>query len=127
MHYFVYLFTLLSIVHTATNGVNAAVVSTPATDFAVVKSLPQIPQGWHSRASLPAGRRLRFHIAVGQENAFAFENHVIDISTPDHAKHVQHVNRDGLKVILRPDPDATTVIMSWPIGQGVPSEDVKDK
>lgn len=122
----VYLAGLLSIVAPIT-GVDAAVALTPATDFAVVESLPQIPQGWQQGASVPAGRHLKFRIAVKQENAFAFEQHVMDISTPGHAKYGQHMSRDELKAMLRPSPNATAAILSWLTGEGVPARDIEDK
>lgn len=126
MRSILYLFGLLSVV-AAVNGANAAVAPTLATDFAVVESLPQIPQGWQQDASVPASRRLKFRIAVKHENAFEFEQHVINISTPGHAKYGQHMNRDELKAMLRPKPDATAAILSWLTVQGVSPKDIKDK
>lgn len=126
MRSFIYLSGLLSVV-AAINGVNAAVAPISATDLAVVESLPQIPHGWQQGASVPAGRRLRFRIAVKHENAFAFEQHVMDISTPDHAKYGQHMNRDELKAMLRPSTHATAAILSWLSGQGVPARHIEDK
>lgn len=123
---FIYLSSVLSVV-AAINRVDAAVIPISATDLAVVESLPQIPHGWQQGASVPAGQRLQFRIAVKQENAFAFEQHVMDISTPDHAKYGQHMNRDELKAMLRPSPHATAAILSWLSGQGVPARHIEDK
>lgn len=126
MRSFVHLSSLL-LVFAAVNRVNAAVAPTLATDFAVVESLSQVPQGWEQGASVPAARRLRFRIALKQENAFAFEQHVIDISTPDHAKYGQHMSHDELKAMLRPSPPVTAAILKWLTGQGVPAKDIEDK
>lgn len=126
MRSLIYLAGLLSIV-VAITGVNAAVALSPATDFAVVESLPQTPQGWQQGASVSAGRSLKFRIAVKQENAFAFEQHVMDISTPGHAKYGQHMSRDELKAMLRPSPNATAAILSWLTGEGVPARKIEDK
>lgn len=92
-----------------------------------VESLPRVPQGWQQGASVPAARRLRFRIALKQENAFAFEQHVIDISTPGHPKYGQHMSRDELKAMLQPSPDATAAILSWLTVQGVQARDIEDK
>ncbi|MCJ1462751.1 vesicle formation at the endoplasmic reticulum [Pseudocyphellaria aurata] len=121
-----YLSGLLSFV-AAINGAIAAVAPIPATDFAVVESLPKIPQGWQQGAPVPAGRLLRFRIAVKQDNAFAFEQHVIDISTPTHAKYGQHMSREELKAMLRPSTTATAAILVWLTGQGVPAKHIEDK
>lgn len=126
MRYLLYVSALLSIVPTAINGVHAVVASTTATDFAVVESLSQIPQGWHQGTSVPGDQRLRFRIGVRQENAFGFEKHVIDISDPDHAKYGQHMKRDELKAMLRPSSDVTAAILSWLTRQGVPARDIQD-
>lgn len=121
-----FLYGLLSVV-AIINGVLAAVTPSPTTNLTVVESLPHVPHGWQQGDSVPATQRLRFRIAVKQENAHAFEQHVINISTPDHAKYGQHMSRDQLKTMLRPSPNATAAILSWLTSQGVPAKDIDKK
>lgn len=106
----------------------AGVQSAPASNFelTVLENLPQIPQGWHQGRAAPASKRLRFRIAVKQESAFAFEQHVIAVSTPDHPMYGQHMQRDELKAMLRPSADASEAILSWLFAEGVNPADIQD-
>ena len=102
--------------------VNAA----PRPELSVFESLRGIPQGWTQNGSVPAATPLRFRLAIKQENAFAFEQHVIDISTPDHARYGQHMSRTELKRMLRPSQDASSAILGWLDAEGVPASNIED-
>lgn len=126
MRSFIFLSGLLSVV-AAINGVHAAVTAVQATKFEVVESLSHVPQGWHQIAGRPGPAQLQFRIAVKQEHAFAFENHVVAISTPGHPKYGQHMSRDQLKAMLRPPPAATNAILRWLSDYGIPKKDIQEK
>lgn len=112
---------LLSFI-TIFTGVQAA----PSAELEVLEKLRGIPQGWHQGAAPPASKRLRFRIAVKLQNAFEFEELVVQISTPGHSKYGQHMKRDELKAMLRPSSDATSAIVGWLEAEGVPSADIED-
>lgn len=116
----------LTVVATALIGVHATAAPSLSSDLFVLESLPNVPEGWHQGASVRSSARLRFRIAVKHENAFAFEQHVIDISTPDHPKYGQHMKRDELKAVLSPSFDASAAILTWLTSQGVPPHDIED-
>lgn len=98
----------------------------PSAELEVFENLRGIPQRWHQGVSPPASKRLRLRIAVKQQNAFEFEQLVLQISTPGHVKYGQHMKRDELKVLLRPSPEATNAIIGWLEAEGVPSTDIED-
>lgn len=119
MRSFMYLSGLLSVV-AIINGVHAAVTAiSPATKYEVVEKLGHVPKGWHQGAHVPAYVQLQFRIAVTQVNAFAFEKHVVAISTPGHPKYGQHMSRDQLKAMLRPPRAATDAIVRWLRDEGL--------
>ena len=105
-------------------GVQAAPTST--NEPTVVESLFSIPHGWHQKQAPPASKRLHFRIALRQENAFAFEQHVIDISTPGHSKYGEHMSHSELKRMLQPSSHASEAVLGWLKSQGVPSTDIED-
>ena len=100
--------------------------SAPMTELVVLESLRAIPHGWLQKHAPSASKRLRFRIALRQENAHAFEQHVIDISTPGHVKYGQHMDRMELKRMLLPNKEASTAVLDWLESQGVPEADVED-
>jgi len=95
-------------------------------ELAVLEHLSTVPHGWHQEQAPPASKRLRFRIALRQENAFAFEQHVIDISTPGHPEYGQHMNHAELKRMLQPSSAASEAVFGWLESQGVPSADIED-
>ncbi|KAL8862715.1 MAG: hypothetical protein Q9178_001213 [Gyalolechia marmorata] len=99
----------------------------PVTELTPLESLGAIPQGWHQESPPPADQRLRFRIALRQENAYEFEQHVLAISTPDDPKYGQHMSREDLKAMLRPSLVASVAILNWLKAEGVPSVDIEDQ
>ncbi|KAI4180759.1 MAG: hypothetical protein L6R41_007030 [Letrouitia leprolyta] len=112
----------------AASTIFTASIAAPAStsELEPLESLRAIPQGWQQGRSPPAAQRLRFRIALKQENAYQFEQHVLAISTPDNPKYGEHMSRDDLKAMLRPSSDASSAILQWLRAEGVPSSDIKD-
>ncbi|KAL8707248.1 MAG: hypothetical protein Q9220_007691 [cf. Caloplaca sp. 1 TL-2023] len=98
----------------------------PKSELTPLENLGAIPQGWHQGGSPPAAQRLRFRIALKQEDAYGFEQHVLAISDPDDPKYGQHMSQDDLKSMLRPSSDASAAILGWLHTEGVPSSDIED-
>ncbi|KAG8529478.1 uncharacterized protein KY384_006115 [Bacidia gigantensis] len=92
----------------------------------LVERLGRIPQGWEQGRAPGASEQLRFRIAIKQDNAFDFEQHVLAISDPDHPKYGQHMKRDELKDMLRPSPDASSAILEWLRSEGVSERHIQD-
>ena len=119
MKCFSYLVGLLSAITPIVNGA-------PRPELRVFESLRGIPQGWTQNGLVPAATPLRFRLAIKQENAFEFEQHVIDISTPGHVKYGQHMSHTELKRMLRPSEDASTAILTWLNAEGVSASSIED-
>ena len=88
-------------------------------DLTLFEKLNGIPQGWEQGPSVPASTMLQFRLAVFQENAHDFEQHVIDISTPGHPKYGMHMSREELKRSLRPSKGAKDALLAWLDAEGV--------
>lgn len=99
---------------------------TPGAGFVPLEILPAGPLGWDQGSRTPATKRLRFRIALRQENAFEFEQHLLAISDPDHPKYGEHLSRDELKAMLRPRSTASQSVLTWLQTEGVPREDIED-
>ena len=122
--YFLQGLVALTTSFTASIGAPAAA---PVSDLAPLENLRAIPQGWHQGSSPPADQRLRFRIALRQEKAFEFEQHVLAISSPDDPKYGQHMTREDLKAMLRPNVDASISILNWLRAEGISSADIDDQ
>ena len=95
-------------------------------DLVVLEKLQKTPQGWHSKGVPRPDQVLRLRIAVKQDRAYEFEQHVLAISDPDHPKYGQHMKRDELKSMLRPSTDASSAIKRWLRAEGIPITLIQD-
>jgi len=107
-------------------GVFLRIQAAPSIEVDVLEQLRSLPEGWRQGGAPPAALRLRFRIAVRQENAYHFEQTVLDISTPSHPRYGKHLKRDELKAMLRPSADASQSILGWLQAEGVPNTDIED-
>lgn len=107
-------------------GTILGIIAAPSINVDILEQLRSVPEGWKQGNAPPAALRLRFRIAVRQENAYHFEQTVLDISTPSHPRYGQHLKRDELKAMLRPSADASQSILGWLQAEGVPTTDVED-
>ncbi|KAL8999536.1 MAG: hypothetical protein Q9169_001624 [Polycauliona sp. 2 TL-2023] len=104
----------------------AAPSPAPLAVLTPLEILRTTPQGWHQGSPPSADQRLRFRIALRQENAYEFEQHVLAISTPDDPKYGQHMSREDLKAMLRPSSDASIAILNWLQAEGVSATSIED-
>ena len=96
------------------------------TNLAVLESLSEAPQEWQQGAAVPAGKRLGFRIALRQENAFAFEQQLIAMSTPDHPSYGRHMEQWEVRRMLLPSLEASGAVLQWLTGEGVPVTNIRD-
>lgn len=97
-----------------------------SSDLAVLESLSGAPPEWRQGATVPAGKHLGFRIALRQENAFAFEQQVIAMSTPDHPSYGQHMRQQEVRRMLLPSLEASGAVLQWLASEGVPATDIRD-
>ena len=123
MIYFAYAVFLLWVI--------AAFIPSLATSFftanlAVLESLSEVPQEWHQGAAVPASKLLGFRIALRQENAFAFEQQLIAMSTPGHPSYGRHMEQWEVRRMLLPSLEASGAVLQWLTGEGVPVTNIRD-
>ena len=90
-----------------------------ATSHMIMEQLSDVPEGWHSNSVPDASRPLHLRIAMTQPKEALFEQTLLDISTPGHARYGEHLKREELKDMLRPSSEATEAVLSWLEGSGI--------
>lgn len=96
------------------------------SNLTVLESLSDAPPEWQQGAAVPAGKRLGFRIALRQENAFAFEQQVIAMSTPDHPSYGRHMKQQEVRRMLLPSFEASGAVLQWLTDEGVPATNITD-
>ncbi|KAL9085329.1 MAG: hypothetical protein Q9165_007620 [Trypethelium subeluteriae] len=98
----------------------------PTSDISLMETLHGVPEGWSEIGAPQPSKRLQFRIALTRPNNALLDQRLLDISTPSHVLYGQHLKRDELKAMLRPDPIATRQIMDWLEFSGVSEGDIVD-
>jgi tripeptidyl-peptidase-1 len=61
-----------------------------------------------------------------QPNHDLFEQTLMEISTPDHPRYGQHLKRDELKDLIKPEAESSAAVLSWLGESGVAPADIKN-
>ncbi|GES57512.1 tripeptidyl peptidase SED3 [Aspergillus terreus] len=105
-------------------GVSQLATATPG--YVVVERLDGIPDGWTKGPPASPSKLMRFRLGIHQENAAAFEQKVIDLSTPGHHAYGRHMQLHEIRDFLRPSDDASDSILSWLQAEQVAAEAIED-
>ena len=95
----------------------AALSTGPTLSFAngakIMESLGDIPRGWKVRGTPAADAPVTLRIAMTQPREAMLNQALLDMSTPGHARYGQHMKRDELKALLRPESHASAAVVAW--------------
>ncbi|KAF2703277.1 tripeptidyl-peptidase-like protein [Pleomassaria siparia CBS 279.74] len=105
-------------------GVNC--MSTSHVEGETVERLFSVPAGWKAIGEPSQSLRLHFRIAVHSPNHDLFEQTLMDISTPSHPRYGQHLKRDELKDLIKPEAESSEAVLGWLKESGVPSADIEN-
>ncbi|KAK2861304.1 vesicle formation at the endoplasmic reticulum [Arthroderma sp. PD_2] len=103
----------------------AAPTSHTSGDFQVLEQLQGVPQGWMQGGSPAPSTPLKFRLALQQDKAADFEQHVMDISNPKHARYGKHMTRDEVDAFLQPPSHMTDSVLNWLASEGISKSFVK--
>ncbi|KAF3037579.1 Tripeptidyl-peptidase sed2 [Didymella keratinophila] len=79
-----------------------------------------VPEGWKAAGLADESQVLKLQIALQQGDAEAFEQHVMEVSTPSNKKYGQHFqSHDEMKRMLLPTEEASSSVAAWLKAAGV--------
>lgn len=96
-------------------------------NLTVLEGLSEVPLGWRESLPVPASKTLRFRIALRPLNAFAFEQQVLAISTPDHSLYGRHMGQHEIRQMLQPSSEASDAVLQWLMDEGVLATNIRDE
>ncbi|KAI0402567.1 subtilisin-like protein [Xylaria palmicola] len=91
----------------------------------LVESLPAVPAGWTRLRDAAADRPIKLRVALEQPDLARLEQTLYDISTPQHALYGQHLSREEVRALVRPDEASTAAVLAWLRSAGVDGADVE--
>ncbi|KAF2099512.1 subtilisin-like protein [Rhizodiscina lignyota] len=91
-----------------------------------MESLRTVPDAWHQVGEPSSSRRLFLRIAMQQPNPGLFQQTIYEVSDPSHARYGQHLTRDELKALTKPNQEASDAVIAWLKDSGIPEMDIED-
>jgi len=91
-------------------GLASALPSASRTNYAV-KERHVVPRAWTSVGRAPATERI--HLQIGLRQGSRIEEHLVEISDPNHARYGQHLSADEVDAIIAPSRDSVDLVSEW--------------
>lgn len=79
----------------------------------VFDSLPTVPRGWsYSREARPDDI-LKLRVSLQQQGMALFEQRIMEVASPSHARYGQHMSGDEVAAMLAPEQAAVHEVTDW--------------
>ena len=95
----------------------------PEWDTAVKESIHP-PPGWVKYSLASPDHVLRLRIALPQPQFHILEQHLMEISDPDHERYGKHLSKDQVDDLVRPYDESLDLVTQWLEKWGIYEEDV---
>lgn len=90
-----------------------------------VKEETNVPRGW-TRIGLPhPDSKLILRIGLPQPNIHVLEQHLYEISDPDHERYGQHLSKEEVEALVSPHDESLQSVEAWLASFGFEDKDIK--
>lgn len=88
-------------------------------DYQIHEKLPNIPEPWNLKENgdVNPDQSFKLRIHLKNLNVAAFQQKVLDISTPGHPTYGQHMTREEVYSYLAPHPESFQLVHSWLVNE----------
>jgi tripeptidyl-peptidase-1 len=93
-------------------GTANALPSAAASKYAV-KERHIVPRAWTSIGSAPAEEKIHLQIGLRQAQQGLIEQHLLEVSDPEHPRYGQHLSHDEVNAIIAPADESVSLVSSW--------------
>ncbi|KAH8114716.1 tripeptidyl peptidase A [Phellopilus nigrolimitatus] len=90
---------------------------------AKLKELVEHPRGWVKGDPAPADHILELRIALPQPNFHVLEQHLYEVSDPNHERYGKHLAKQEVEDIIAPRPESVELVDEWLISHGLNIDD----
>ncbi|OCB85378.1 tripeptidyl peptidase A [Sanghuangporus baumii] len=82
------------------------------------------PRGWAKGIRAPPNQILELKIALPQPSFHVLEQHLYEVSDPEHARYGQHLSKAEVEALVAPHPESVTSVDSWLQSHGIEVDDL---
>ncbi len=84
-----------------------------------VKETHYVPAKWINIGSPDPTQSISLQIGLKQGDFDELEGHLYEVSDPDHARYGQHLSKDDVEGLVRPDFETTEAVEEWLADNGI--------
>lgn len=88
------------------------------SDF-ILKSSSQPPTGWEATGRPSPSQPITLRIALAQPNFPQLEQHLLEISDPNHARWREHLSKEEVETLSAPSEEGVTAVDDWLAQYGI--------
>ncbi|KAF7432698.1 hypothetical protein PC9H_004640 [Pleurotus ostreatus] len=82
------------------------------------------PHGWTKYAAAPPYHTITLRIALSQPHFSTLEQHLAEISDPDHPRYGAHLSAEEVDALAAPHSDSIRLVDEWLAGHGLKDSDI---
>jgi len=116
--------TVLSTVSFASLFFIVAASATPEWNVTAVKESVHPPPGWVKYAFASPDHVLRLRIALPQPRFHVLEQHLMEISDPNHERYGKYLSKDQVDDLVRPCDESLDLVTQWLENWGIYEKDI---
>ncbi|KAG5648771.1 hypothetical protein DXG03_000120 [Asterophora parasitica] len=105
---------LLSVLFVASLGLAA-----PSPGAHKVKETVNPPRGWVKDGIPSSDHTIVLRIGLPQPNFSVLENHLYEVSDPDHPRYGAHLSKEEVESLIAPHPESINVVDEWLDAHGI--------
>ncbi len=82
------------------------------------------PHGWTKYAAAPPYHTITLRIALSQPHFSTLEQHLAEISDPDHPRYGAHLSAEEVDKLAAPHSESIRLVDEWLAGHGLKGSDI---
>ncbi|KAL0950223.1 hypothetical protein HGRIS_010210 [Hohenbuehelia grisea] len=82
------------------------------------------PRGWIKFAPAPASHKITLRVALPQPRISELEQHLLQVSDPDHPRYGNYLSKAEVDVLSAPHPESIKLVKEWFAGHGLSHSDI---
>jgi hypothetical protein len=84
------------------------------------------PQGWVKQSiPVPAEHPITLRIGLPQSNFAQLEQHLVEISDPDHWRYGDHLSKAEVEELVKPHPESVDAVDAWLASHGISDDQMQ--
>lgn len=108
---------LLCVLSTA--SFTGSLAAPPQTSTYKVKESVLPPRGWAKHSAAPPDHNLVLKIGLPQPDFHILEQHLYEVSDPDHPRYGTHLSKEEVDKLVAPHQESIDVVNEWLASHGI--------